>query len=193
MKHYTTFDRINTVSTPSAQNTTLCADVNGQFNAIDSKVSACMSLTSLSDFDKIVIDLLFTNGLRISEVLQIHSSNIDARGNVFIKGLKGSNDRLAQVTYMRQQLLSLRSAGCRLFEYNSRFYYYRLFKKLGLYISYGHNENRAVTHSLRHAYIYSVQSLANNIDSTALIVGHKNSKSTNHYYSKDAKNQLKKR
>lgn len=187
MKHYTTFDRINAVSTPSAQNTTLCAQTIPQFNAIDSKIITCMSLTSLSDLDKIVIDLLYTNGLRISEVLQIHSNNIDARGNVFIKGLKGSNDRLAQVTYMRTQLLSLRSAGCHLFEYSSRFYYYRLFKKLGLYITYGKNENNAVTHSLRHAYIYSVQSLANNINSTASIVGHKNSKSTVHYYSKDLK------
>ena len=186
MKNYTVLDRINTVSKPSAQNTTLCAQVNDQMTAIEAKVSAIMTSSFCSSLDKVLIDLLYTNGLRISEVLQLKSSDIDARGNVFVKGLKGSNDRLCQCTYMKSELLYLRSTNSHLFSYTNRFYYYRLFKKLGLYIVYDSNENKAVTHSLRHSYIYSLQNITNNIESTAQIVGHKNSKSTTHYYSKAA-------
>jgi hypothetical protein len=63
----------------------------------------------------------------------------------------------------------------------SRFYFYRLFKRIGLYGKFGSNDNNSVTHYFRHLQGLDVQNSFNDWALTASALGHKNEKSTIYY------------
>ena len=166
------------VPTPSAQSTTSCAPGNAQISAIESKVIYLIGSKSLSVQDRLLIDLLYFNGLRISEALNICYSDIRKDGSIFVKGLKGSENRLIRSVYFNSYLTSLFNLfEGRLFT-TSRFYYYRLFKKLGLYLHFEGNSVNSVTHVFRHIYASSIMSDTGDLDLVKRQVGHKSIKTT---------------
>jgi len=174
--------------TSTAQSITPCAVVNTGLTQIDAIVLQCMDNNSLSFTDKLMIDLLYTNGCRVSEILQIHSKNIRVDGSIFIHGLKGSNDRIIHSTYFSVQLMQMRLNNCFVFMDISRFYYHRLFVKLGLYSSFSTSEKRAVTHVLRHNYIAKIQAEFKDLNLTNRSTGQKSISSTLHYTKKNKVN-----
>jgi len=135
----------------------------------------------VGEYEKAVIELQFLYGLRISEVLNIHYSDILPNGSIRIKGLKNSNNRIVFPIQMRSfwfRFLMSESIPPR--SYN-RFYFYRLYKKLGLYQLSSSNQNASVTHMLRYTYIAQLLEAGETIDSIRQLIGHKNINSTIHY------------
>ena len=63
----------------------------------------------------------------------------------------------------------------------SRFYYYRLFKRLGLYEKFNGNVNNSVTHYFRHKLLSSFKSEEIEIETRQNFIGHKSKKSTKYY------------
>lgn len=138
--------------------------------------------------DRIVIQLLLANGIRISEVLNIKSSDIAHDGSILIHSKKGSDVRYISGSIFSKWLADNPVYFASNLKFNNRFYYYRLFKRIGLQQVMSGNTNASVTHLFRYAFIANLQKMTKNIEDTGTIVGHKNKANTKRYNSKSNKN-----
>lgn len=138
----------------------------------------------LIPIEKAVIELLMLNGLRISEVLSIKPSDVLPNGYIRINGKKGSNDRLITSNYFRTHWQTSFISLLPLHLYYSRFYFYRLFKKIGIYGRYGSNKYNSVTHYFRHEIVLSMQKSGVDDQLISEFLGHKSSKSLLYYVGK---------
>jgi integrase len=178
---------INMLPKRIAHYPTLCGVAGAVTNAFDTKVIALIKGNKLNSIDTLLIDLLYTNGCRISEILAIRTTDIRNDGTVFIHGLKGSSDRIIHSTYNSEILIAMRNSNICIYQDVSRYYYYRLFKKLGLYFAFSDDSKNTVTHSFRHNYITKLQLEYKDIDFTRTQVGQKSQNSTLHYIKKSKK------
>jgi len=181
------FQAINEQQARSAHYPTLCDARQSQTTSLDLIVNGILSKNNLHELDRLVIDLLHTNGCRISELIGLNYASIRSDNTIFIKGLKGSNDRIIHSTNYSQLLADIRINRAEMFENKNRFYYNRLFKKIGLYTQFSNDEKLAVTHSLRHNYINKLQAEFRDLQFTAHQVGQKSTNSTKHYINRGTK------
>lgn len=169
------------VSTPSTQTTTLCGlGLDGDFmKYIETVIHKAATYHSIEL--AVLTDLLFTNGLRVSEALSIRSADIASNGMVKVRGLKGSKDRICYTTLMSRELVALRSTGGLIFGNLSRFYVYREFKKLGISFSVPGMEKKAVTHAPRHLFVLQAKASGWDTADTQAAIGHNSIQSTEYY------------
>ncbi len=182
---------INAEPISSAQYTTLCSDAS-QTTARSNIVCTYIAPDSkLSELEKAIIELMFLSGCRISEALGIDSNAILRNGSIQIKGSKGSSDRIISVILYRDFWLRNKLFIKSVLQPFSRFYFYRLFKQLGLsYHMYG-KYNMNVTHSLRQLYIESMNEGAVSNELIRNSIGHK-SINSQEYYKLNGKKKAKK-
>lgn len=180
-KHFNACPKVNAATSPRAQSGTLLRLQNAtavdSFN-LDAFISQQKSLTMT---DKAVIELMYMWGLRVSEVLNITCADVSRTGNIRIKALKGSNFRVVRSSAYERFWLNADSSLLPLKTVYSRFYFYRLFKRIGLYGTFGNNKNKSVTHYFRHLQGLDVQNSFEDWELTASALGHKNVKSTLYY------------
>lgn len=130
---------------------------------------------------QVIVELQLLYGLRITEVLSIGAIDIARNGLIFVRGKKGSQDR-----YIYSQRFSNYVMFCkvnnvaRLCDY-SRFYFYRLYKKLGLYFKFPGYENNSVTHFFRHALLLQQKADGISTENSKKFIGHKSINSTKIY------------
>ena len=172
------------VPSPSAHSTRLCQPGSKAEIEFATAVAKVHSLKNISIHVKAYILLLFTSGLRISELCNIHSSDIDSQLNIKIKGLKGSNDRIVAPIYLRGSFNVFRSSSSKIGDIFNRFYFYKLFKKIGLYTTYSSSVNRSVTHYPRYLYLKQLGSNVEDKDLIKSVVGHKRKTNTESYINK---------
>lgn len=179
--HLNGLNGIKSVTKPSAQYATLCdqgsPDVVPSFDI----ATFLKEHSELKHVEKAVIELMFLYGLRISEVLQINQSDISKGGNIRIKALKGSSFRIVQSLMFKEFWISESRPLLPLSSVYSRYYFYRLFRKYGLYSTFGVNQKASVTHYFRHLRGLEVQSAFEDWELTASSLGHKSTKSTVYY------------
>ena len=184
---------IKPVLTSSAQIVTLCP-VGAQVpTGLQALVIRVFSNTSLSESDKAVIEIMYNYGLRISEVLSINSSCINNRNQILVKGLKGSNNRLVVPVLYADYWKKVKMYNIDLHSSPGRFYYYRLFKKLGFSSLSAGNQKKSVTHSFRHNFVTEIVKETGNIETAKELIGHKNSNSTKYYDDEQRKQSETKR
>lgn len=176
--------KVKSVVTVSAQNNKLLYSGNNMFTSVISTGRAFVLNEKHFIIDRIVILLLMAYGLRISEVLSIRESDIKPSGTIFIRGKKGSNDRLVSGLQFSEWLFKHRVSFVSLLQHRNRWFYYRLFKRLGIYKTMTGNKNASVTHLFRYQFIHEMQEATGNIDSTQNIVGHRLVKNTKRYEKK---------
>ena len=173
--------RSKSVLASSAQNTILC-DLNcnseKQLEFFISKVVECMWLSVI---DKGIMLLCLTEGLRISEVMDILADDWRAGQKVFIRGKKGSFDRVVSVRFFFNELRSFTfNYGC-LGMAGNRFYFYREFKKLGIIFQSSNSSRASVTHAGRHLLADNLFQHGKDIELSKRTLGHKSVNSTRHY------------
>lgn len=134
--------------------------------------------------DKSVIELMFLNGLRVSEVLSISSNDIMLNGMIKIKGLKGSNNRMVVSQLFNEFWQNSIRNGFVLKDVRSRYYYHRLFIKKGIYYKATATEKRIVTHTYRHLFIRLMNNNNIGLNEIKQLIGHKSITSTLHYHDK---------
>lgn len=134
---------------------------------------------------RILIELLFNSGIRISEALRIHSSDISANGSVFIRGSKKSGDRFIYSSMFRLELLKLRSINAYLFSDYSRFFVYRFLKSNGIFLAYSSGSNKSVTHAFRHLATSIDNSDISHLNALKSFINHRSSISTLHYINRN--------
>lgn len=167
--------------TSTAQNTIPCDHDFGSEKQLESFISKVVECTWLSAIDKGIMLLCLTEGLRISEVLSILADDWRAGQKVFIRGKKGSFDRVVSVRYFFTELRSFTfNYGC-LQAAGNRFYFYREFKKLGIIFQSSNSSKASVTHAGRHLLADNLFQHGNDIELSKRTLGHKSVNSTKHY------------
>lgn len=128
-----------------------------------------------------VIELQLLYGLRISECLNINTSDISPTGHIRIRGAKGSNDRIVIPyrfsSFWRNEAVAILPLG----NVYSRFWFYRQYRNLGLCAIFGNSKVKSVTHLFRHLNILSLKESFNETGLTKQFIGHKSINSTLHY------------
>jgi len=130
---------------------------------------------------QVIIELQLLYGLRITEVLSIGATDIMRNGLIHVRGKKGSQDR-----YIYSQRFSNYVMFCKvnnvayLCDY-SRFYFYRLYKKLGIYYKFAGNDKNSVTHFFRHSILNAQKLEGMETEDSQRFIGHKSIKSTKIY------------
>ena len=167
--------------TSSAQNTILCDRDCGSDKQLECFILKVVECTWLSATDKGIMLLCLTEGLRISEVLSILADDWRAGQKVFIRGKKGSFDRVVSVRFFFTELRSFTfNYGC-LQAAGNRFYFYREFKKLGIIFQSSNSSKASVTHAGRHLLADNLFQHGNDIELSQRTLGHKSVNSTRHY------------
>lgn len=173
----------NSVLNPPAQYSTLCSPSNEQEALANLLRERLEALKVHGDKVYFIGRLLADNGLRISEVLNISSGDIQPDGRVRIRGGKGSSDRIVYLHEGRELLLRARSGNFKPFNGYNRFFIYRIFKRAGIVVSFKGSKNDSVTHAFRLLYLQNLNDDVN-LETKRKAIGHKSSKSTKHYVSK---------
>ena len=193
MSKKTTQLPIKPVLTSSAQTATLCPQGLEEPTGLNAIVEQVLRNSNVSETDKAVIELMYNYGLRISEVLAINSKSINSRNQIIIKGLKGSNNRLITPISYTNYWKKVKEYNCQDHTTNGRFYYYRLFRKLGFISHSAGNKKNSVTHSFRHNFVTEIMKETDNIEVAKELIGHKNLNSTKYYDDEQRKQSKAKR
>jgi integrase-like protein len=172
---------IKSVSTPPAQLVELCAessDIEYDWGTI---LASYKKLMEVSPQLAAIYALLVEGGLRISEVLEINSTQIDAQGKVSIVAKKRSESRIIVASLARPYLLKCKKFGIQPFQDINRFYVYREFKKCNIGAIISGNKNHSITHIGKH--LNAMASKKANFDKKQIqhSLGHKSAKSTEYY------------
>lgn len=168
----------------SAQNTSLCNLESSSEKLLNSFVLKVTTCSTLSNVDKGIMLLCLCEGLRISEVLSISLNDFRAGSKVFVRGKKGSFDRVVTVRFYRDELLSFTAHNSCLNSAGSRFYYYREMKKLGIIFRSENSSKASVTHAGRHLLADDIFQRGEDIELSKRTLGHKSVNSTQHYVEK---------
>lgn len=173
--------RIKSVTTPTAHKAQLCQESSFTKRKQDRFISDLVKKKDLSYQDKAVIELMYLYGLRISEVLKVNVYDITNQGSVLIKGLKRSDNRIVYPVEFRSFWINAGSSVLPIGLIFSRFYYYRLFRKLGYSGKYGSNQKDSVTHYFRHELVLSLKKQGYDKRSISQFLSHRSLKSLDHY------------
>jgi integrase len=172
---------VDSLSTPSAQNTILCAPSSEveTLNLLSVEWLAKAKSYSLELWA--ILYLQIEQGLRISEVLQIEPKDILQNGNVKIRALKGGTEQIIATGEAKDFFKSRRIMKCKIFEGCSRFWVYREYKKLGVQFQSSQSSKKSVTHAPRHIKV--ANALASDIDVSLIAssIRQKNQNSTKKY------------
>lgn len=177
----TDFIRVKSVLTPPAQSPGMLSTRINNIETNDKFLNRVFSNSLLTMTDKAVIELLYLYGLRVSELLSVLPTDVAESGHILIRGSKGSGNRFILSLYFKDFWQRNLKYSLPLSQYFSRFYFYRLFKKLGFYSKYGNNVNMSVTHYFRHQLVLSLQEQGFSKEMISEFIRHKSTKSIEYY------------
>lgn len=164
-----------------AQSAILLHPVVHKYDTVHAIIQAFISNETQPLKLRLLICLLYDSGTRISEILRVKGTDINAHLQIHISGSKGSNDRIISASKFNDYLLRKRGKDIYLFEGYSRFYVYRILVKLNIFISKQGDINNKVTHIFRYLYINDLQSIVGNDIEIGKLIGHKSKKSIDSY------------
>jgi len=128
-----------------------------------------------------ILLLQLRGALRISEVLQITYMQVLDSQSIYVKCLKGSNDKVVHVPELTEQLKKWKTYKIKPFSQISRFSVYRFYKRLGISFPKKKGKLSNVTHAVRNIVIKSMRSNNYTDEQIAQIIGHRSVKSTGYY------------
>ena len=183
--HFAQSDRSKLTTKPAispvAQTTILLHDWDGQVLANIDRLFESKEVRKLPLSVQTVIELQMLYGLRISEVLGIANRDLTSQGLIKVRGAKGSSDRFIYSVRFGYYCDYVRiNSIAKLCDY-SRYYFYRLYKRLGIYARFNGNEVNSVTHYFRHRLMELNKKDGLSIEDSRKFIGHKRLSSTKKY------------
>lgn len=127
------------------------------------------------------ITLQFSAGLRISDLLRVSYKNISPSLHITIEQGKGSNTIITQPIFLREVWREIRDKKLYPVQNYNRFWFYKLYKKLGISKSNGAGRNNSVTHAPRKFLAQQLYVEENNYEAARVALGHKDARSTKYY------------
>lgn len=174
---------VNSVSSLTLQSDILLKVQDSPADSLSIAVNSILSNKLIPQVERVMIELIYRNGLRVSELLRIKGTDIMPNGSFIIRASKFSQNRIGFVVDNAEWLQSYRSYPSFIFaDYNRHFVYY-LFKRRGISSQIIGNQNKAVTHVLRHQAIENLLMATKDTAVTAQAIGHRSKRSTEHYLS----------
>lgn len=176
--------RGNSAMTPPAQTSGRC-DNGTDVETLTERVRNIVE--GKTDAPKIVaavLEILFINGCRISEAIDITGAHITKDGKILSATKKGSNQRILVSVIWSRYWQSLQGMKERISDIYDRYWFYRQLKKYGVYMDAPNSTKKAVTHSLRHLYIKNTKNINISNETISREVGHKSKKSITYYEQK---------
>lgn len=178
-------NRIKSVSTLTAETAKLIQPFLQNEPGISSGVYAIIQNPQINNLIKAILTLQITEGLRISEVLAITGTNIDESCHIFIKGKKGSSNRIIQPLFYRDIWYRYKKCPYPISDIFSDSMLRKMYEKYGIKKQFGVNVNNSITHVFRHFEISARMKISNDIDTTKMSIGHKSAKTTKIYIDED--------
>jgi len=169
------------VVTPLAQTTSLCDShktVKAELNWLHITIDKILKEEPILGF---IIEILFNGSCRISEVLNIKPNDYKSNGQVFIKGSKGSNNKLVSIYHARQYLEKCKKNLVYPFKDYNRFYVYRRLKFYNIGRQFQGKNKASITHYFRHLSLRILELEEVEKNDRIRQSGHKSSKSLSYY------------
>ncbi len=174
-------DRTRPAPSPTAQYTTVCAPGTDRVVTSDTIIQLLSQVREKNSILHAIGYLLFTYGLRVSEVLSIQATHLRNGEKIWIGGKKRSGDRYINYSEIRNVIIPRSKSSGQIFQGYSRFWVYREFKKLGIVLVLDGGKKKAVTHAGRHLVARELKGAGDKVESIQGFYQHKSIKSTNHY------------
>lgn len=171
----------NTVLRPPQQITKLSKEGSGQMIEITEAERWLRSKKQELGRLYYVLILMFRNGLRVSEALEIDASHIDSQGGVIVRLKKKGGTRYILDAEASEFLKKFHGEKGQIFGMYSRQTIHYKLKSAGIYIRIDGNERDSVCHQFRHLYVERLREIAENQAQIAQATGHKNQKNVDEY------------
>lgn len=149
--------------------------------------------SKLPNIEQMLICCLLRNGLRISEIADTSKITIVSNCKLSIYEYKTGQSRIVPVFEHQKLLSDLLTMSNRIYWSRNRFYYYRIFKQMGIAFQSENNIKQSVTHAARHIVAEEIMNATNDIQQVQKALGHKSVNSTSHYISNDKKRAKQKK
>lgn len=175
--------RIEAVSKLPAQYASLCQLTTKHESLLNVVVSAIMNEKGLRVNECMMLDLMLSGGLRVSELLQDNCIKVNRLGQVYIRGLKGSSDKLVTPIYYKSFWQKYKPSQTSPFMHISRFSFYKWCRSIGIVLKHKGKENNSVTHAMRHLHVYLMELMDIPEKDLSLILGHKSLRNLKYYSS----------
>lgn len=174
---------LRTISDPrfAAQSSALCVRNSVPGTSQDPLFQSLDLLKQRSQKLYLIAHLQFVHGLRISEVLDIKHSDISPQGFIKIGSKKMSSGRIIHAGESLEYMHQCRASLVHPFAGFDRFFVYREYKRVGLMKFVPGNKKASVTHLFRHNASSQALKVGADIETRAHQLGHKSTKSTQHY------------
>jgi len=183
------YECIKPVPKLCAQTVVLCGDQSDELAMLYGQIEVIMRRSDITVNDKAVIELSFMGGFRISSILRLSGKNVKSDGSLYIEQDKGSMSLTYTSFYCREFWFDVKKYNYRPFEGLSRYYYHRLFVKLGINKRFEGNSKQSVTHVGRHLKGLSYKNDNLTDRDKAKILGHKNIENLKYYEKEISANQ----
>lgn len=153
---------------------------------MDDMRSIISYLPSLNVRSRTIVLLLFTTGIRTSELINIENSNIDFKNNtIYLKFTKNKAPRytpfLPVLSPLLKQLININNGSKWLFQENDTHITAYAVKSLLRRIKKTLNIETLSAHKLRHLYATTLLKSGSDIKSVSLLLGHKSTRMTERY------------
>lgn len=176
--------RTKSAPPPDAHSTKPCGPGNDPGRMISRIRHTLEATAGHSDVLHAVTDIMIAYGLRISEVLSIRGTDIDDMCNIYIKGLKGSGNRIISPVQSRAFFQKHIGKRCLVFDCINRFWVYREYKKLGIYEKMSNGYKNSVCHLPRHLLIRYLHASGKELEDIRKFISHESTGSTEYYTGK---------
>ena len=171
----------NKVPIRPAQSAKLCYDRSSRLSASEALLSKLLVRRDISQVDKSILELQFVHGLRVSEVLGIRVVDLLSLHRIRINSKKGSISRVIVHVDSSGYLDKCRRIGMSPYSLYSRFYVYRLYKRLGISYTKPGAKHSAVTHAPRHWAAHEIVQLDKSKELGSDFLRHKSGRSIESY------------
>lgn len=172
---------IKSIPSPTAQTITLCQLRESLERPLNNLMYEITLNTMEYRAERMLCDLLLSGGLRVSEVLGSGFLKVNRLGQIYIRGLKGSGDKLVTPIFFANDFKQGLLTGVSIFEHISRFSFHKWLVKREIYINHSPGAKRSTTHTMRHLHVYLMELMALETTSISQILGHKSIKSIDYY------------
>lgn len=191
LQFYINYDKGKTPTksgiTPPAPTTTLLQPGSADVTPLFAIARNVIQNVNIPKVFRAVVELQMLYGLRITECLNITVADVSKHGHIKIRGSKGSNNRIVIPHLMLDFWLTATPSVLPIGNLYSRFWFYRYYKRVGLYAQFGSNQVKSATHLFRHLTLLQLKENFNDSNLSRQFIGHKNIKSTQHYEQREKK------
>lgn len=172
---------VKSLSKLPAQNAILCEPGVSRESALYASIIAIINDNRIPFDIRLLIDLMLSGGLRVSEVISLRGIDVRLDGKLVVFQSKNNQYVVIRSINFNAFWLAYGRGNFFRFAVYSRFSIYRIFKKLGISAEFENMSKSSVCHLPRHLVGALVYQSTNSIEEVKKELSHKNQHSSKSY------------